>query len=345
MEKETDFRNIKDETRDELRTRAIKLIKKGMTQRVVADVIGCHFNTVNTWWKKYNEKGGSAIKSKQRGRKTGEFRLLTIEQEKFIQKAIVDKMPDQLKLSYALWTRKAVQDLIYRELNIKIAINTVGLYLNSWGFTPQKPKKQAYEQNPKAVNKWLKEEYPAIKERAKQENAEIHWGDETGIRNDHHYGRSYAPKGKTPVRKHLAKRLSLNMISTVTNQGKVRFMTYSGSMATELFIDFLKRLIKDSDKKIFLVVDNLRVHHSKHLKEWLSDNNDQIEIFYLPSYSPDRNPDEYLNCDLKVGLSAKVAPKNMDQLKRNVRSQMSLIQKNPERVIKYFKHEAISYAA
>lgn len=345
MQKKEDFRSTKDETRDELRIRAIKLIKKGITQREVADIIGCHFNTVNTWWKKYNEEGGLAIKSKQRGRKTGEFRLLNADQEKFIQKAIIDKMPDQLKLSYALWTRKAVQALISREFKIEIAINTVGLYLNSWGFTPQKPKKQAYEQNPKAVDKWLKEEFPAIQKRAKVENAEIHWGDETGIRNDHHYGRSYAPKGKTPIRKHLAKKLSLNMISTVTNQGKVRFMTYSGSMTAELFIDFLNRLIKDSDKKIFLVVDNLRVHHSRYLKEWLSKNKDKIEIFYLPSYSPDRNPDEYLNCDLKVGLSAKVAPKNMEQLKRNIKSQMTLIQKNPDRVIKYFEHESINYAA
>lgn len=345
MEKEPDFRSINDETRDELRTRAIRLIQKGITQQEVASIIGCHYNTINTWWRNYNKKGSSGIKSKQRGRKEGEFRLLTPEQEVFIQKSIVDKMPDQLKLTYALWTRKAVKELIYREFKVKLAINTVGLYLKSWGFTPQKPKKQAYEQNPKAVKKWLDEEYPAIRERAKAEDAEIHWGDETGIRNDHHYGRSYAPKGKTPVRKHLAKKLSMNMISTVTNQGKVRFMTYTGTMNSDLLIDFLKRLIKDSNKKVFLVVDNLRVHHSKILKEWLLENKDKIEIFYLPSYSPDRNPDEYLNCDLKNGLSSKVAPKNMEQLKKNIKSQMLIIQRNPDRVINYFRHDSIKYAA
>jgi len=345
MENEVDFRNIKDETRDELRLRAIKMIKAGISQKEAADFIGCHKNTVNTWWKKYNQCGNSGLKSTQRGRKTGEHRLLSIEQEKFIQKSIIDKMPDQLKLSYALWTRKAVKDLIYREFKVKLAINTVGLYLKEWGFTPQKPKKQAYEQNPTAVKNWIEVEYPAINERAKSENAEIHWGDETGIRNDHHYGRSYAPKGKTPIRKHLAKRLSVNMISTVTNQGKVRFMTYSETMTSEKFIDFLKRLIKESQKKIFLIVDNLRIHHSKKVKEWLGENIEDIEVFYLPSYSPDRNPDEYLNCDLKIGLSQKVTPKDLKQLKKNINSHMMLLQKKPDRVIKYFLHDSIKYAA
>ena len=345
MEKESDFRSVTDEVRDELRSRAIKLLKRGNTQKEVADIIGCHYNTVNTWWKQYNEKGHSSLKSRQRGRKSGEFRLLNPEQESFVQKAIVDKMPDQLKLSYALWTRKAVRDFIYREFKVKMALNTIGMYLNSWGFTPQKPKKQAYEQNPKAVQKWLDEEYPSIKARAKTENAEIHWGDETGIRNDNHYGRSYAPKGKTPVRKHLAKRLSVNMISSITNQGKVRFMTYSNTMTSELLIDFFKRLIKDNAKKVFLILDNLRVHHSKKVKEWLSENRGKIEVFYLPSYSPERNPDEYLNCDLKTGLSAKVAPQNMKELKSNINSHMKIIQYNPQRIMAYFKHESINYAA
>lgn len=170
-------------------------------------------------------------------------------------------------------------------------------------------------------------------------------GDETGIRNDHHYGRSYAPKGKTPVRKHMAKRLSINMISTETNQGKVRFMTYKGTMDSALLINFLKRLIRDSDKKVLLILDNLRVHHSTKLKKWLADHQDEIEVFHLPPYSPERNPDEYLNCDLKAGISQKVAPKDMDELKKNVYSHMKLLQKNPDRVVKYFHHESLQYAA
>ena len=143
-----------------------------------------------------------------------------------IQKMITDNMPDNIKLPYALLKRKANRYLKKRTYNINIAIRTMRDYLKSWSFTTQKPKKKAYEQNSKTVNKWLEEEYPKIKRQAQKENAEIHWTDETGIKNTSQYGRSYAPKGKTPVKETLAKRLSLNMISTVTNQGKVRFMTY-----------------------------------------------------------------------------------------------------------------------
>lgn len=345
MENTNDFRSVNDDARDELRLRAIRMIQGGTPQKEVARIIGCHYNTVNLWWNRFNQEGGTAIKGKTRGRKVGEFRLLSPEQEVWVQKAIVDKMPDQVKLPYALWSRKAVQDLVYRQFKVRLAISTVGLYLKSWGFTPQKPKKRAYEQNPKAVAKWLKEEYPAIKAKAKAENAEIHWGDETGVRNDHHYGRSYAPKGRTPVREHLAKRLSINMISTVTNQGQVRFMVYGEKLTSQVLIAFMQRLIKGRDKKIYLILDNLRVHHSKKVKEWLAGHGDQIEVHYLPSYSPERNPDEYLNCDLKVGLSAKVAPKNIKELKKNINSHMRTLQQKPDRVKSYFKHESIKYAA
>jgi transposase len=342
---EQDFRSIKDDARNELRDRAIRLIKNGEKKQEVAKIIGCNPNTISVWWKNYIEKGKTGLKSKQRGRKDGEFRLLKPEQEAFIKMSIIDKMPDQIKLPYALWSRKAIRDLIKREYGITLAQNTVGGYLKKWGFTPQKPKKQAYERSNVAVKKWLDEQFPTVSIRAKEENAEIHWGDETGIRNDNSHGRSYALAGKTPVRRHLAKRLSFNMISTVTNQGKVRFMTYSENLSSKVLIEFLKRLIRDSDKKVFLILDNLRVHHSKKVKEWIAENKNEIEIFYLPSYSPDLNPDEYLNCDLKCGLSNKTAPKTKNELKKNVNAHMRLIQRNPARVISYFKHKSIKYAA
>jgi len=174
-------------------------------------------------------------------------------------------------------------------------------------------KKRAYEQSSKKVQKWLDEQYPAIKEKAKQEKATIHWGDETGVRNSNQHGRSYAPKGKTPINKHMSKRFSINMISTVTNQGLVQFMIYKENMNADVLIRFLEQLIKCQDNKVFLILDNLRVHHSKIVKKWEEEHKNEIVLFYLPSYSPDRNPDEYLNCDLKYGLSEKPAPKTADK--------------------------------
>jgi transposase len=143
----------------------------------------------------------------------------------------------------------------------------------------------------------------------------------------------------------MAKRFSINMISTVTNRGKVEFMVYSGTMNAQRLIVFMEQLIKDRQQKVYLILDNLRVHHSKVTKQWVEQNKDKIELFYLPSYSPEKNPDEYLNCDLKYGLSINPSPKNEEQLKDNVENHMKMLQKNQERVKKYFNHMDIKYAA
>lgn len=342
MEKE-DFRTIDDTIRSSYRKKGITLIKKGFKKGDVAILFGVNKNTVSNWVKHYNETG--SFKSKKKGVKSEDKKLLSLSREKSIQLMIVDKMPDQLKLDYALWTRKAVKELVEREFGVVLAINTMGDYLRKWGFTPQKPKKMAYEQCPKKVQKWLDEEYPAIQKRAKEENAEIQWGDETGVRNNCQHGRSYAPKGKTPIKKSMSKRFSTNMISTVTNQGKVQFMIYSENMNSDKFIEFLTQLIKNNEQKIFLILDNLKVHHSYIVKDWVKENQEKIELFFLPAYSPEKNPDEYLNCDLKQGLSSKPAPKNQEKLKENLENHMVMLVQNPERVKKYFNHKDIQYAA
>lgn len=342
MEKE-DFRKVEDSIRMSYRKKAIGLIKKGKKKGEIAILFGVDKNTVTNWCKLYQETGG--YKSKKKGVKSEDKKLLSSLQEKAIQLMIVDRMPDQLKLDYALWTRKAVKELVEREFGIVLAINTMGDYLRKWGFTPQKPKKKAYEQCPKKVQKWLDEEYPTIQKRAKQENTEIQWADETGVRNECQHGRSYAPKGKTPTKKSMSKRFSLNMISSVTNQGKVQFMIYSENMNSLKFIEFLEQLIKNSQQKIFLILDNLRVHHSYIVKDWAKENSEKIELFFLPAYSPEKNPDEYLNCDLKQGLSNKPAPKNQEKLKENVENHMQMLAQNPQRVQKYFNHKDIQYAA
>jgi transposase len=312
-----------------------------MTRAEIGEIVGVHADTVGRWLKLSPRK----LEVKRGGRKSGDGRHLTMEQEKHIRRLITDKQPDQLKLDYVLWTRKAVMELIGQETGMAMPIRTVGEYLKRWGFTPQKPAKRAYEQNPKAVQRWLDEEYPQIKARAKEEDAEIYWGDETGMRNDSQHERGYAPKRKTPVVRLNAKRTSANMISAITNQGKVRFRVFEGSMNADILKDFCKRLIKAAGRKVFLVLDNLRVHHAKVFKAWLAEHAEEIEIFYLPSYSPELNPDEYLNCDLKAGVHSGTPARSKPQLKRKVISHMRMLQKTPHRVAKYFEHKIIRYAA
>jgi transposase len=316
-----------------------------MGYRDIAQIVGVHPNTVGKWCRQYAKHGTKGIKIQKRGRRQGDQRTLTPEQEKRIQKAIVDKEPDQLKLPFALWTRIAVQQLIKQLLSIEMPIRTVGEYLSRWGFTPQKPLRRAYEQNPKMVSKWLDEQYPAIAAMAKKQGAEIHWGDETGLCSDSQHGRSYSPKGKTPAIRLCAKRDRINLISSITNQGKVRFMIYKRTMNAQLFIKFLERLIKDAGRKIYLILDNLRVHHSKIVKAWVEEHMDQIELFFLPSYSPELNPDEYLNCDLKAGVHSGMPARTKGKLKSKALSHLRMPQKTPTRVMKYFRHPKINYAA
>ena len=339
-----DARSIGREAQQQLRHQAIRLRKSGRIHADIAEIVGVHHSTVRKWCKAYEREGVKGVQLKRRGRKLGEKRTLDPDQEQELRRLIADKTPDQLRMPFALWTRRAIQELIRRHWGIEMPIRTVGEYLQRWGFTPQKPLRRAYEQNPVSVKKWLEDEYPVIAERAKQEAAEIHWGDETGLRSDTQHGRSYAPRGKTPVIRLSAKRESMSLISSITNQGKVRFMTFSGPLNSDLLIRFLKRLVKDAGRKVFLILDNLRVHHSKLVKAWLAKNTEKIEVFYLPSYSPELNPDEYLNCDLKAGVYSRAPARSGDELKANAISHLRMLQKKPARVRKYFKHPKIQYA-
>lgn len=312
-----------------------------MTRAEIGDIVGIHADTIGRWLKLDKGRLGYATP----GRKPGSGRRLDVEQEQRIKAVLIDKTPDQLKMPYALWTREAVRELIRDRYGIELPIRTVGDYLKRWGMTPQKPQKRAYEQRAPEVQAWLAQEYPEIQARAKREDAEIYWGDETGLRNDCQHERGYAPKGKTPVIRLNAKRESVNMISAITNQGKVRFRFFEGTMNADVLIDFLMRLVKDATRKVFLILDNLRVHHAKPVKEWLKEHARMIEVFYLPAYSPELNPDEYLNCDLKAGVHSGTPARSKALLKQKASKHMRMLQRKPSRVRKYFRHEKIRYAA
>ena len=344
MEK-TDARRLNRQTQYELRKQVVRLRKKGMSNQMVAETLGINVSRASTIWQKYKKHGPEAIKPNKHGRPAGTGRKLTSDQETDMQKLLIDKTPDQLKLAFALWTREAVRLLIKQEYGIDMPIRTVGLYLNRWGFTPQKPIKRAYEQRPEAVKQWLDNDYPAIAARAKEEKAEIHWCDETGIQNDAYDAKGYAPRGKTPVVRTHAKKFRVNMVSSITNRGKVRFMMYKDTMNCNLLIKFMTRLTKDAGRKVFLVLDNLRVHHGKLVKEWLEANKENIEVFYLPSYSPELNPDEYLNGDLKRKIRSGIPARSQKDIEKKTRSFMKTLQTRPKHVGRYFEHEKITYAA
>lgn len=344
--KHRDARKLKSAAQEELRQRAIKLSEAGYAQGKVGELLEVHRSTVNRWVGVAKKKGIKALASKKRGPKFGGRSQLTPEQQKVIRRLLIDRTPEQLKLPFALWTREAVADLIATKVGKRLDVREVGRFLRKWGFTPQRPAKRAYQRCRKKVERWLKEEYPAIEKKAREEEGEIHWADEAGLRSHDHRGRGYAPKGKTPVRLHNPNGEKTNMISALTNQGKLRFMCYEGSFDYRVFHRFLKGLITDAGgRKLFVIVDNLRVHHAKAIKRWVRRYQARIELHYLPSYSPDLNPDEYFNCDIKAELAKRPERRTKGQWSATVEATANDLAANQERVRSYFKAAPIRYAA
>jgi transposase len=341
----TDMRKLSRDARHERRVQVIRLRKAGQTYDQIAVQTGLSRTGVFDICKPHEAAGAKALHDAPSGRQSGDGRLLNAAQEAMVRRLIIDKTPDQLKMPYALWTRAAVAQLIEARLGIRLQVRTMGLYLARWGFTPQKPMKKAYEQSPAAVKKWLDEDYPGIAARAKAEGAEIHWGDESGLRSDDVRGRGFAPKGQTPVIRVNNKRHGLSVISTVTNKGQMRWRIFDGALNTSILIDFLRRLIKGASKKLFLILDNLRVHHAKPVKAWLAEHADAIEVFYLPSYSPELNPDEMANADIKQAVTKLAPARTKLQLVKATARHLRSVQRQPERIRKYFEHGPVRYAA
>jgi transposase len=355
---ERDGRSIPDAALEVLRERAVAMHEAGNTQLAIASALGLHKNTVYRWLKGWRVAGAVALKAKRRGRRPQAKRLLDVAQAAEVQRLMIEHGPDQLDLPHALWGREAVRELVQARFGIILALRTVSDYLRRWGFTPQRPIKRALERQNAAIQAWLTEHYPKIVARAKAEGAAVHWGDETGvpsrpagwggetgISNQPVYGRSFAPKGQTPVLRRPATRRTLSMISAVTNRGSLRFMLYEGALNATLFLTFLQRLVRSAAGKVFLIVDNLKVHKAGKVQAWVAAHRERIELFFLPAYAPEHNPDEFLHSDLKRSLGRRPAARDKAGLESRLRGYLRRLQRQPERVRAFFQAPTTRYAA
>lgn len=347
MEKElrSNARRAGSKGQYQIRKTIVRLLEEGKSGQEIAKLLDVSEGHVSNVKKAYREGGIQGIQIGQRGRRYGAKRTLTPEQESKIVSIIVSKTPEQLRLPGCMWTRENIRQLIREMYKIDMPLSTLGYYLQRWGFSVQRPTKRAYKQDEKKIDAWLNEEFPGITARAQSEDAEIFFGDETGLQNTANYARGYAPIGQTPVVRVEAKKMKINMLSAISKRGKLRFVLYKDSMNADKLIDFMRRLVRDADKKVFLVLDNLRVHHAKKVMEWLRKHKEEIELFYLPPYSPEYNPDELLNSDLKRGIGKRVMPRTEDDLEHNVRSHLKVLQLNPAKIRTFFAADFTAYAA
>lgn len=339
-----DARELSNDVLECLRLRALRGCELGYTEAEVADLLGVCRETISRWWSAYVEGGLDALPHDRTGRPRGSGRILSEQQAAALQQRLDEYSPDDLDIAAPLWTRRAVQQLIQQELGIRMPVRTVGEYLKRWGYTAKRPRRHAKKQDPEEVQEWLGKTYPAIEQWAAEEDAEIHWCDEVGVAADAHPALGYAPRGQPATMEVPDPHIRMNQISTVTNQGTVRFMTYAGTMTAVLFLVFLERLLRSTSGKIFLIVDRLRAHETPEVKSWVLAHWNRIELFYLPRYAPELNATEYLNNDEKGQVNAAGLPNDKKELRSRMQQFMHKLHYLPQRVRNYFKHTCMLYA-
>jgi transposase len=342
---ERDFRRLTLATQAELGRIAVAMVRAGKRRIEAAEAVGVNRRFVGRWVKAAAQYGEAALAGGRRGRRPGEQQALSAAQQEGLRSLIIQDCPDRFGLSFALWTRPAVRALIARETGVWLTLPVVGRYLRAWGFSAQRPMRRASEQQEAAVREWLENSYPAIARKAQAQGCDIHWADETGLSSRANHGRSFAPRGHTPVIRRPGKRFSQSMISSLTNQGKLRFMIYEGALKAPIFLNFLQRLIREAARKLFVIVDNLPVHRAHRVTAWVQNHADRIELFYLPSYAPEHNPDEFLNNDLKQAMARRRTPPDKAALKSGLTSYMRSLQHCPAKVRTFFQAPSVRYAA
>jgi transposase len=340
-----DARQLPDAILEALRLRALNGRELGFTEADLANLLGVSRETVCRWWSAYTAHGIDALPHERTGRPLGSGRFLSDEQVRRVQRLLDEKTPEELGIPAPLWNRRAVRDLVHKECGVLLAVRTVGKYLKRWGYTAKKPSRRARKQDPEEVRQWLEETYPAIEQRAAGEGAEIYFCDETGAKADEHPGYGYAREGQPATMEVPDPHIGMNQISAISNTGQVRFMTYARTMNAALFLVFLGKLLRNTTGKLFLIVDRLQAHQTPAVKAWVASHSDRLEIFALPRRAPERNPDEYLNNDLKGQVNAEGLPDSKEDLRSRIQGFMRKLLHFPERVRSYFQHPFAQYAA
>jgi len=341
--RKNDARKLDHKTLEELRIRVVKRVQEGESPEVLAKVLGLDRTTVYGWLARYRQGGWNALKAKPI---PGRPAKLDAKKMRWVYDTVTRKNPLQLNFAFALWTREMIAKLIKDKFGIKLSAVSVGRLLAQLGLTCQKPLHRARERDEALVQQWLKKEYPKIRALAQETGADIYFGDAAHIRSDHHAGRTWGRKGETPIVEATGARHAMSLLSAITSRGHMRFMIVEkGGVNAEVFIEFLKRLIAGAKHKVFLIVDRGPAHIAKKTKALVESQNGKLRLFYLPPYSPDRNPDELVWKHLKADTVGRMAVTNKEDFKSKVRSSMRQLQSDPEKIRSFYQKPSLRYAA
>lgn len=313
------------------------VIDLGMTNKDAAAIVGVGENAVGKWCAAYREDGVEGLGVKPQGRPEGTGRSLTPEEEAEIQTILVQATPADHDIALPRWTRRAVRELIHRLYDVELTLQGVGKYLARWDMTPQKPARHAAEQDPQEVQEFEAKILPETLEKAADEDGQLHFADETGAQVGDQIGTTYAPRGRTPTEEVPSNRTRQNLISSVTPDGEMVHWLFPGTLNAGKFIEFLERLTAWSSRKVFLLIDRHPVHTAGKVERWLAEHSDAIEVVWLPRSSPEHNPDEFLNNDLKQNLKNRPLPKTSADFREGIRRILEEIAGMPARIQGYFR--------
>jgi transposase len=338
--REDDGRKLDHKTLEELRLRAVAAVEAGQHPEEVAVTLGMARSTVFGWIAKYRDGGKRALKARP---VPGRPSTLSAQQLGKLYALITGVDPRQLQFEFALWTREMIAELIYREFEVRLSLSAVGRLLRRLGLSPQRPLWRAWQANPEAVERWKSEDFPAIRAQARKDGATVYFADEAGLRSDYHAGTTWAPAGQTPIVKATGARHSLNMISAVSAQGRLRFSTYTGSFTAARFIEFCKKLLHDTDGPVYLIVDGHPTHKAKTVKKFVASTGGALKLFILPAYSPQLNPDEWVWKNVKHDRVGRTSVTNADEFTTKIIGALRRLQNMPYLVRAFFGDPDLRY--
>lgn len=335
-----DGRTLSHEASETIRRMAVKRVQEGESPADVIASYGLCRTSIYRWLRASEAGGDEALGLRK---PTGRPTKLTEAQMAKVRTWICGKDPRQYGFDFGLWTRQIVAALIEEKFGVELGVTAVGRLLARVGITPQKPLRRAYERDPKAIQAWQRDIYPALKERAKERGADIFFEDEAGVRSDCVLGQTWGEKGKTPEVFTSGQRQSVNAISAVNELGAFWFEVYTGRLNATSFVEFLRRFMRWRRRPVFLVMDKHPAHRAKMVIEYLKSLEGMLEIHFLPGYAPDLNPDEFVWNHLRqVGTAKKPLRKN-ESLRSRVEGDLSDIKANPALVRSFFRAPSVSY--
>jgi transposase len=340
--KRRDGRSLDHKTLEEIRVRAVERVQAGESPEVVIGALGFSRSCIYTWLARYRHGGWDALKTP---RLTGRPLKIKAAQMRWLYRTITGKSPLQFRFEFALWTREMIQVLLGEKFKLRLSLSSIGRLLRQLGLSCQRPLFRATEQDPERVRRWLEEQYPAIRARARRQGAEIYFGDEAGVRSDGHAGTTWGVRGKTPVVRSTGQRSAVNMLSAVSARGKLRFMLAKGKINGAVFVEFLKRLMHRASRPVFLILDGVRYHHSRAVNDYVASLSGKLELFFLPPYSPELNPDEQVWNYVKHHGVARAALRGASVLRSYVAARLRSLQKLPWTIRMFFLTPGAQYAA